>query len=235
LNPLELNAADADAFIHDMKAQGKAVNSTRRDISAISAFYSFLERSTDGKVKNPVRGTKQRPARENKKDVVIPTAADYKTIIAGLPPYERAIVITMASRGLRAGALPTLEYKGGKYHGKSKGKALKENGAEGITLPRAALDAIRAAGLDVKKPFGWRTRQGTAMNAGAVESRVNKHMGKLYKAGAIAAPYSCHDFRHYYAVREYGMDEDIYKLSMLLNHADISITVTYLKSLKVNV
>ena len=230
-NPLELNAADADQFIYDMKAKERAKATTRRNVAAISAFYSFLERSTSGKIKNPVRGTGERPEKENKKDAVIPTEKDYKTIIDELPLVEKAIVITMATRGLRAGALPTLELRGEKYIGKSKGKRLEENGTAGITLPQEALKAIRAAGLDEKKPFAWKTSRGTAMNAGAIESRINKHIGKLNKAGKIAAPYSCHDFRHYFAIRAYEKNHDIYRLSKLLNHAGIQITQTYLHSI----
>jgi site-specific recombinase XerD len=232
VNPLELNAAAADQFIRELKADGKAAATTRRDIAAVSAFFTWLERYHSA-VKNPVRGTRIRPPQENKKDTVIPSAADYKTIIAELPPIERAIVITMASRGLRAGALPGLELKGGKYHGKSKGKSLTENNAAGITLPPEAVKAIKAAGLDVKKPFAWKTKQGTENTANAIEGRINYYIDKLYKAGKIAACYSCHDFRHLFAVREYEKKKDIFRLSKLLNHAGIQITQTYLKSLGV--
>jgi site-specific recombinase XerD len=233
ISPLEMSAACADRFIHDLKAQSLAAASVRRDIAAVSAFYTFLERSTNGKVKNPIRGTKQRPPRENKKETIIPDAADYQVIISEMPRIERAIVITMANRGLRIGALPTLELKNGKYHGKSKGKILKENNTAGITLPPEALKAIRAAGLDVKKPFAWRTRQGTANNANALERRINNHMGKLYHAGKINAPYSAHDLRHYFAIDQYKKKKDIYRVSMLLGHANIAITQIYLKSLNV--
>jgi len=145
INPLELNATTADQFIRALTAATKAAATARRDIAAISAFYTHLERY-HGAIKNPVRGTNIRPRKENDKETIIPTAVDYKTIIAELPPVERAIVIVMATRGLRAGALPTLELRGEKYIGKSKGKRLEENGAAGIILSPEALKAIRAAG-----------------------------------------------------------------------------------------
>jgi integrase len=230
INPLELSAADADRFIHDMKAADKAAATTRRNIAAVSAFYSFLERETDGKVKNPVRGTKQRPPKEES-EIIIPTEKDYKTVIAELPPVERAIVIVMATRGLRAGALPTLEQKGEKYIGKSKGKRLEENSAAGITLPPEALEAIRAAELDIKKPFAWQTKQGNPNSANAIECRVNFQIAKIYNAGLIRCRYSCHDFRHYFAVQEYKKNKDIFRLSKLLNHAGIQVTQTYLRSI----
>jgi integrase len=221
--PLTLPPAAADQFIRDLKAEGRAAASARRDIAAASAFYSFLERYYSA-VKNPFRGTRIRPPSASKKETVIPTAADYKTIIKELPPVEKAIAAALAERGLRAGALPTLELKSGKYHGRSKGKALEEDNAAGVTLPKKVLAAIRAAGLDIKKPFAdW--------TANSIERRINYHIGKLYKAGKIAAAYSCHDFRHYFAVKEYRKNKDIFRLSKLLNHAGIQITQVYLKSL----
>jgi len=230
LNPLELNAITADQFIRELKAEGKAAATARRDIAAVSAFYSFLERY-HAQIKNPIRGTRIRPPKENKKDTVIPTQKDYKSIIAALPATDRAIVITMATRGLRAGALPSLELKGGKYHGKSKGKPLTENDTLGITLPAEALEAIKAAGLDIKKPFVWKTKNKTDNTANAIEGRINYYIGKLYAAGKIGAAYSCHDFRHFFAIQEYKKNKDIFRLSKLLNHAGIQITQIYLKSL----
>jgi integrase len=123
--------------------------------------------------------------------------------------------------------LPTLELKGGKYHGKSKGKALTEGQAAGITLPAAVIEAVKAAGLDVKKPFAW-------INANAIERRINYHIGKLHQAGKIGAAYSCHDFRHYFAVQEYKKDKDIVRVSKLLNHSNVSITQNYLRGLGVS-
>jgi len=230
INPLELTAATADQFIREIKAHGKSAATTRRDIAAVSAFYTFLERY-HAAIKNPIRGTRIRPAKENKKETVIPSAKDYKIIISALPDIERAIVITMATRGLRAGALPTLELKNGKYHGKSKGKILTENNTSGITLPPEAITAIKAAGLDLKKPFFWKTKQGTENTANAIEGRINYYIGKLYGAGKIGAAYSCHDFRHLFAIQEYKKNKDIFRLSKLLNHAGIQITQIYLKSL----
>jgi site-specific recombinase XerC len=225
VNPLELSPGQADGYIRELKTEARAAASVRRDIAAVSAFYTWLERY-HASVKNPVRGTRIRPPNENKKKTVIPTAKEYKAIMSGVPPVERAILAALALRGLRAGALPTLEKKGEKYHGKSKGKILTEGQAAGITLPAAVLDAIQAAGLDIKKPFSWIT-------ANAIERRINYRIGKLFKAGAIAAPYSCHDLRHYYAVQEYKKDRDIVRVSKLLNHANISITQNYLRSLGV--
>jgi hypothetical protein len=91
----------------------------------------------------------------------------------------------------------------------------------------AALDVIKAAGLDLKNPFTW-------INANAIERRINYHIGKLYATGKIATAYSCYDFRHFFAVNEYRKDKAILRISKLLNHAGIQITQKYLRSLGVS-
>jgi integrase len=248
---LILNASQADQFIRDLKAghipmqvhsRGKngrprgrhplaegtspAAASSLCDISAVSAFYSWLERYHDI-IRNPFRGTRVRPPNENKKETVIPTEADYEAIIAGVPVMEQAIIKTLALRGLRAGALNTLKRSGVRYYGVSKGKNLTEGTTEGITLPQEVLQALKQAGLDIKKPFA-----GFATDA--LEKRVYYWTRKLYRRGVIRAAYSCQDFRHFFAVREYTRDKDIFRVSKLLNHADVATTQKYLRSLKVS-
>jgi integrase len=251
IDPLALNASQADQFIRDLKAghiafqvrsigkNGKprgskplaegaspAAASSRRDISAISAFYSKLERYHDT-LRNPFRGTRIRPPNENKKETVIPTEQDYETIIGNVPATEQAIIKTLALRGLRAGALPTLTRSAGRYYGVSKGKKLTEGTTEGVILPEEALEAIEKAGLDLKKPFA-------SLKSAAIEQRVYYWTSKFYKEGTIKAPYSAHDFRHFFAVREYLKDKDIFRVSKLLNHSNVAITQNYLRSLKVS-
>jgi integrase len=251
LDLLTLTASQADQFIRDLKAghipapvrsRGKNGNprgqrplaegsspsaaTSRLDISAVSAFYSRLERY-HAQMRNPFRGTRIRPPCENKKETVIPTEADYETIVAAVPLMARALIKTLALRGLRAGALLTLTRSAGRYYGVSKGKKLTEGEAEGILLPREALLAIEKAGLDLRKPFA-------SFKTDALEKRVTYWTGKIFREGVIKAPYSCHDFRHFFAVREYQKDKDIFRVSRLLNHADVSITQRYLRSLKVS-
>jgi site-specific recombinase XerC len=226
INLLSMAPAQADSFIRALKEEGRAPASTRRDIAAVSAFFTFLERY-HAAVKNPIRGTRIRPANENRKEAIIPTTKEYKTMVAVLPAIERAILATLALRGLRAGALPTLEKRGERYQGKSKGKALTEGEVSGVILPPKVIEAITAAGLDVKKPFAW-------TNANAIERRINYHIGKLYQTGKVRAIFSCHDFRHFFAKKEYEKDKDILRVSRLLCHSNVSITQKYLRSIGVS-
>jgi site-specific recombinase XerC len=196
LSPLELTPARADDFIYSLKGEAAAA-SIRRDVAACSSFFTWLERRHEG-IKNPFRGTKARPALKNKKALAIPkNTAEVKKIIAALPAFEAAAVSVMAFRGLRIGGLPGMEITGDRFKARSKGKDISGE------LPGNALTAIKAANApDKRRPFA-----GIAEDA--LARRIEYHINKLFQAGKIGAAYSCHDFRHFYAVTEYRKDKDI--------------------------
>jgi site-specific recombinase XerD len=215
--PLELTPARADDFIYSLKGEAAAA-SIRRDAAACSSFFTWLERRHEG-IKNPFRGTKARPALKAEKKLVIPTAAEVKKIIAALPAYEAAAVSVMAFRGLRIGGLPGMEITGERFKTRSKGKDISGE------LPGNSLTAIKAVGApDKRHPFAGITPE-------ALARRIEYHIGKLHEAGKIKAPYSCHDFRHYFAVQEYQKEKDIKRLQGLLFHSGIQVTDQYLRSL----
>ncbi|MDR3020923.1 MAG: phage integrase N-terminal SAM-like domain-containing protein [Treponema sp.] len=218
ISPLELTPARADDFIYSLKGNAAAA-SIRRDVAACSSFYTWLERRHET-IKNPFRGTRARPAEKIKTDLVIPkTAAEVKKIIAALPALEAAAVSVMAFRGLRIGGLPGMEITGNRFKTTSKGKAIS-----GV-LPENALTTIRAAEApDKRKPFDGITPE-------ALARRIEYHIGKLHNSGKIKTAYSCHDFRHFYAVTEWNKDKDIKRLQRLLNHSGIQITDRYLRGL----
>jgi site-specific recombinase XerD len=217
ISPLELTPMRADDFIYGMKGNAAAA-SVRRDIAACSSFFTWLERRHEG-IKNPFRGTKARPAEKTEKELVIPNAAEVKKIIAALPAYEAAAVTVMAFRGLRIGALPGMEITGDRFKTRSKGKNISGE------LPDNVLAAIKATEAeDKRRPF-------SGIREEALARRVEYRIEKLHKAGKIKAAYSCHDFRHYYAITEYGKDKDIKRVQKLLAHSGIQVTDRYLRSL----
>jgi site-specific recombinase XerD len=217
VSPLELTPARADDFIYGMKGEA-AASTVRRDVAACSSFFTWLERRHEG-IKNPFRGTKARPAKKAEKALAIPNAAEVKKIIAALPTYEAAAVSVMAFRGLRIGGLPAMEITGNRFKTRSKGKNISGQ------LPENALAVIKAADApDKRRPFSGITQD-------ALARRVEYHIGKLHKAGKIKAAYSCHDFRHFYAVTEYRKDKDIKRVQGLLFHSGIQVTDQYLRGM----
>jgi site-specific recombinase XerD len=215
---LAMKAKNADDFAYSLAAEGRAPASVRLDLAAASSFYTFLERRSDGRVSNPLRGSKARPAAHSRRAAAYPSKKEVAEIMAALEPEDRAAASVMLFRGLRVGALPSLTIRAGRFAARSKGKDISGE------LPEEALAAIRSAGLNSRAPFSLTTETKLA-------DAIRRKTKKLTEAGKIAAPYSAHDFRHFYAVEEYRKDKDIYRVSKLLGHASILITERYLKGL----
>ncbi len=215
---LEFTPAEADDFIYSQKERSPA--SVRRDIAAVSSFFTFLERRHKG-ISNPFRGTRARPKKKGVRAEAYPTTEDVEYIIQNLKNEKLSLVIyIMAHRGLRVGAFQGLSVRGENFKTVSKGKECKG------TFDNQTIAKIKAAGLPLSGPF-------TDMDTVTLKSKIKYEVKKMYQTGAIKAPYSAHDFRHYFAAKEYQKDHDIYRVSKLLNHANIAVTETYLKSIHV--
>jgi len=227
INPAAASYGEIDNFINAIKAEGRAAASIRRDIAAVSAFFTFLERRHVG-VKNSVRGTKKRPAEEPKKLPKVPNESEVEIIISNAKPSLAAAISVMAYRGLRCGALSGMSAWGGQFETRSKGKTIRG------TLPEKAIRAIEAAGLSLKKPF-----EGLVTNN--LEKEVEYHIKSLYKTGKLSRRdakgdpviFHSHSFRHYFSVTEYAKDKDIHRVKELMGHSSIAITDKYLRSLMI--
>jgi site-specific recombinase XerD len=213
---LEMKPREADDYCYALSAEGRAPASALRDLAAASSFFTWIERRHDS-LRNPFRGTKARPEKRPRKPVDVPSAEELAAILAELPPLARAAAVVMSTRGLRVGALPGLSIRGGRFSTRSKGKDLAGE------LPPEALAAIKAASLGAK-PFA-------DLTAGQLADAFRYTTGKLFKAKKLAARYSVHDLRHYYALGEYRARPDLYRLKLLLGHASIGVTEAYLRGL----
>jgi integrase len=205
---------EADDFIYSISAEGRSSASTFLDVAGASSFLTWLSRRHKT-VTNPFRGTRARPKKIAKKELLIPNEAELEIIIDHFKGSTKAAVIVMAKAGLRIGALPSLSIRDGKYTCQTKGKQ-----QQGKLTPEV-LKALKPFGA---KPFAERTAAG-------IRESVVYGMETLHEAGKIRARYSCHDLRHSFAVSEYRKDKDIYRVSQLLGHHNISITQTYLRCL----
>jgi integrase len=212
---IEMKFKEADSFIHSLSGASSTI---RLRISGVSSFFTYLERQTEGRVVNPFRGTKDRPKKEVETPNV-PSDEDISLILSQLKPNLKAAVICMLEHGFRVGALPTLTIWGGRYTGISKAKRIDGR------LSIRAIEVIHEAGLDNRKPF-------SSMTADSIRHSFRWFVTKLYNMGQLPAIYSVHDLRHFFAIREYRGNKDIYRLKELLNHANISVTESYLCGIK---
>ena len=230
LNLAALSPALADDYIRDLKAEGQDEDTARLKIAALSSFFTFLERRFS-EIRNPFRGTKIRP-RSTWATATIPTVKELKAIQAKADPLTRAALSIIIETGLRIGALPELRIKAdGSFYTLTKGSRFE--GFEPLSVK--TMEAIKAAGLNLARPFDPETLQGrggkkdpASRMAASLTERINRHCQSLKEAGAIAARYSPHDFRHAFA--EANASKGLVWLRDRLGHASIAVTEHYLKN-----
>jgi integrase len=215
ISVLDMKASHADAFIDSLEGSSSTI---RLRVSGASSFFTFLERETEGRVRNPFRGTKARPIKKTKAPVV-PSEEELETIKAELSPPIQAAVVAMMEHGFRVGAMRSLVIRAGRYTGTSKGKEISGE------ISSKVVKAIKAAKLDSQSPWAELSEE-------AVRNAFKWATGRLFREGKIQAKYSVHDIRHYFAIREYRKDRDIYRLKTLLGHASIQITENYLRGIE---
>ena len=217
----------------------RAEQSIRTDIAAVSSLYSELDRLSEGKIRNPFLRIDTKPGKERASDKAVPTAKELSAILANTSGQVRAAIAVMAYRGLRIGALPELTLA--TRDGKTTFNAFTKGKPQAGVMPSEAMDAIEQAGLSRKKPF-----EGAGVKT--LTKRIERELDRLAGKGLIAghtaerminkkiktvtvSDYSCHGFRHFYAVAQYEATRDIEKVRRLLNHADLNTTQAYLQSL----
>jgi len=212
---LEMKPRHADAFIASLEGSASSI---RLKVAVASSFFAFLTRETENRVTNPFRGTRARPKRQTSAPLV-PTDDDAKSLLTASEGSLHAAILCMVEHGFRIGALPTLEIWGVRYKASSKGKQLAGE------LSSETIEAIKAAGLDPRHPWA-ETNQENIRDAFRYLART------LYRKGIMKAPYSVHDLRHYYAIKQYREKHDIYLLKTLLGHSSIQVTETYLRGIE---
>ena len=220
LSPLELTPALADDWISELKSQGRAAATVRLDVSAASAFWTWLERRHLS-LRNPFRGTRERPAQRPARTLEVPSQPEIEALLEAADPVLRAAIAVMACAGLRVGALPSLAIYGERFTARSKGR---EQSGRLPEAAKAAKAAIERSGLPLRSPFA-------GLTAKKLADRFYYLATRLEAAGAVRAHYSVHDLRHAFAVRIYGETGDLYRVEKALGHATIGVTETYLRSL----
>lgn len=222
LNFMELTPAKADEFIYSLKKADYSPATIRQAVASCSAFFTFLERRY-AFIRNPFRGTKATPKKKAVTAFAVPTDKEVEAILESVNNgILKAAFSIMAFRGLRVGALEKMEVgPHGAFITESKGKEIYG------TLPPICLEYMKAAGiLAYARPFG-------AYKTECLQEAVKYYTRKLFKEGKLAAAYSAHDLRHFYAISRYKQTKDIYQLSKELGHTSIAVTESYLKGLKV--
>ena len=218
---IEFTPQHTDNYIMYLVNMGYSPASIALSVSAASSLCNFIERRhSDGvtvRFRNPFKGSRIKPKVKAARPLLIPAEEEVQYLLKKLPPEQAAMVALMSGLGLRSGALGTLVIEGNEFSCVTKGKAMTG------TIPDALLVFLKRR-VRRKKPF-------SGARFPALKRALDSNMERLFKEGGLKARYSCHCFRHYFAIREYGKDKDIWRVSRLLNHASLASTEKYLKGL----
>ena len=217
VDSFELDKFNIYILNHFSTAKAKLIFST------VSSFYSDLVRWGDVD-KNPCKGSKaHKDFYKQPPKKILPSQEDVeylklyynKTTISH--KKMRLAIYIMEKYGVRRDFFSNpIEYTGNFLNGFSKGKSysvyVKDD--EFIKDNNSLIEKI---------------------NSNTIASNIAKTVNKLWIDGVISNKFSCHDFRHMCAKREYLKDKDIYRVCKLLNHSSINITINYLKGLEVGI
>lgn len=234
-NILDFTKKDADTLIENL-SKNYSSSSVRLFVSALSSFFAKLVR-WDILETNVWHGAKL-PEQERSHELVVPDDKDvqiiidyYKECALSAPTtvmesrqVESAkkmfVAITLLiDAGVRVGAIEGMSLTNSKYHTLSKGKKISGK------IPESFYQALELTGKDesVLKE----------LNKPMIQFNLATACKKLVSEGKIKEVYHPHSFRHYYAVKQYKANKDIYEVSRLLNHASIQITQRYLESMDI--
>ena len=246
IDPTALKYADAVKFTQSASltqkegnAGQRAPESIRRDIAAVSAFYTELYKLSESKIYNPFIRIGNKPERRQTRIKDIPTRSELSAILENTSGIVKAAIYAMAMRGFRIGALKGLHLQ--TKNGKTVFETFTKGKEQAGNLDSDIMETITAAGLPKIEPFA-------EINTASLTMRIERALDKLAEKGIIGgiektlkingkpqkrtcSMFSCHSFRHYFAVEEYSKSKDIEKLRRLLNHSDLGITQIYLQSL----
>ena len=224
IKPQEITRGGVKEYVRELVARKLSSATVKVYTAALRAFFSYiadsLDDDTDKQIENPFTRVKT-PSKQSVRTCVYPSQSDVAQIISYLKVHEETgklakIAALMANDGFRIGAFESMDISDkGTARGVSKGKAYEKK------LSKESIEALD--GLRGKAFSEWQSAK--------AQSLFNYHISKMYDAGLISTRFSCHDFRHHYAVKLYKETKDIIAVQIALNHSSVTITETYLKEL----
>ena len=240
INVLQMSRQDVIRF-KGYLTERYSVNSVRLAFSVGSAFWTLLEaeqyvdRRPWVQIPYPKREYRK-SVKSNHAQEPVMNETEYQAIlheldsrmqhegnriyderIRGSARKLKAACHVMGEYGLRIGDVLTMRLEeGGRFSYRQKGGPTCQNDL----LPITEM-VFTEAGLNREEPFKRIGRAG-------IQIAVSRLTVEMAARGVIRHAYSCHDFRHYYAVKLYHETKDIYAVKQALGHASVTVTETYL-------
>ena len=241
---LNVRREDVNRF-KEYRLKRSAPNTVRLTLASCSSFYRYLEaeeyikRSPFANIKYPRKEYKKAVRTDQEKTIPVMNIEEYEAIVGELErraetPGDRAadvnrrdsarqlypVVHFMAEYGLRIGDVLTLRMEEGeRFSVRVKGGKVRN-----IEMKPATAAVLKQYGYLKPHPF-----QGIGKST--IQGAIRKLTAGLVESETIRYRYSCHDFRHYFAVRLYREAKDVYAVKEALGHSTVAVTEVYLAGL----
>ncbi len=245
IHVLQVQRSDVNRFKSTI-AERFSANTVRLTLASASSFYHYLEaeryidRNPFAYIKYPKREYKKAIKPDQGSPIPVMSEAEYQAIVEALERKAKAegnrvydeasresarrllpVVHFLATYGLRIGDVLTLRLEEEeRFSYKQKGGQVRTK-----SLRPILQEILAESGNTKRQPF-----KGIAKVT--IQAGIRRLTVGLSARGVIRHPYSCHDFRHYYAVRLYQETKDIYTVKQELGHATVGVTEIYLSGLK---
>ena len=234
-DPIEASRADVESFLADLAAQGLAVSTRARRLSAVKQFHAFLyaegwrEDDPAAPVRGPGKG-RRLPKTLSQSDVdAILTAA--RAGGEGAKALRLACLVELLyATGLRVSelvALPATPFRRAPAMIRVRGKGGKERLAPLSERARAAVTAWLPERDRSAKGSPWLFPSSGA-SGHLTRERVWQMLRTLaLEAGLDPKAVSPHVLRHAFATHMLANGADLRVIQTLLGHADIATTEIY--------
>jgi site-specific recombinase XerD len=136
--------------------------------------------------------------------------------------WQYPMILLFYQYGVRVGIMPTISIHERQkvLYGTSKEKPIVKRG-----LSKELIKSLRVL-PDYPEPF-------KGFKVDSIRRGIHTTCRQLHKQGIVKYAYSPHDFRHYYAIKEYQKDHDLERVRKELGHKTITTTQQYLRGLGV--
>ncbi len=225
-------------FLHSMLKAGRTTNYVNDLLKAFKVFfrYAFEEDYTDTLLTQKIRNVKGEKTiirtfteEELKQMIAYYQGHDYLTI------RNKVILLMLIDTGIRLSELTGLTEEQIKYDYIIRGKGSKERVVP--KSPQLSKWLIKFQAVR-KSYFAYRLIPDTLFLSKNAKPLTNTMIDRIVKDAGRACGVSAdvrisaHTFRHTYAQYQLKSGLDIYSLSRLLGHENISITQTYLNGMR---
>ncbi len=243
---LQVRRADVNRFKAYLSERYSA-NTVRLSLASASSFWKYLEAERYivyqpfAQIKYPRKQYKKAVQPDQGSPVPVMNEAECQAIIEALEHkaeapgdmvYDRAsresarrllpVIHFFATYGLRIGDVLTVRLEDeDRFSYRQKGGQVRQK-------------ALRPISRDMLEKYGALKRQPFKSIARVtIQGALRRLTTKLGDRGVIRHPYSCHDFRHLYAISLYQKTGNIYGVKEALGHAAVSVTEIYLAGMGV--